>query len=138
VSVKSGGVNASMVRDLKGVLEREKAEIGLFVTLEEPSGPMQLEATTAGVYHSELSGKDYQRIQILTIRDLLERGRKPDLRICSYSGHTGKPNGCRSAKASRANCSDSRVARLLSLSADEPARRATSPGAAPAPATCPS
>ncbi len=33
VSVKSGGVNSSMIRDLKGVLEREKAEIGLFVTL---------------------------------------------------------------------------------------------------------
>jgi len=79
VSVKSGSVNSSMVRDLKGVLEREKAEIGLFVTLEEPSGPMHLEATTAGVYHSELSGRDYQRIQILTIRDLLEHERKPDL-----------------------------------------------------------
>jgi site-specific DNA-methyltransferase (adenine-specific) len=79
VSVKSGSVNSSMVRDLKGVLDREKAEIGLFVTLEEPSGPMQLEATTAGVYRSELSGRDYQRIQILTIRELLEEHRRPDL-----------------------------------------------------------
>jgi site-specific DNA-methyltransferase (adenine-specific) len=79
VSVKCGSVNSSQVRDLKGVLEREKAEIGLFVTLEEPSGPMQLEATTAGVYHSELSGRDYQRIQILTIRELLEEHRQPDL-----------------------------------------------------------
>ena len=79
VSVKSGTVNSGMVRDLKGVLDREKAEIGLFVTLEEPSGPMHLEATTAGVYHSELSGRDYQRIQILTIRELLEEHRRPDL-----------------------------------------------------------
>jgi len=79
VSVKSGGVNSGMVVNLKGVLEREKAEIGLFVTLEEPSGPMRLEATTAGVYHSELSGRDYPRIQILTIRELLEDGRRPDL-----------------------------------------------------------
>ena len=79
VSVKSGSVNSSMVRDLKGVLDREKAEIGLFVTLEEPSGPMQLEATTGGVYHSELSGRDYQRIQIVTIRELLEEHRRPDL-----------------------------------------------------------
>jgi len=79
VSVKSGTVNSGMVRDLKGVLEREKAEIGLFVTLDEPSGPMHLEATTAGVYHSELSGRDYQRIQILTIRELLEEHRRPDL-----------------------------------------------------------
>jgi DNA modification methylase len=81
VSVKSGSVNSSQVRDLKGVLEREKAEIGLFVTLEEPSGPMHLEATTAGIYHSELSGRDYQRIQILTIRELLEEHRRPDLPV---------------------------------------------------------
>jgi DNA modification methylase len=79
VSVKSGSVNSSQVRDLKGVLEREKAEIGLFVTLEEPSSPMQLEATTAGVYQSALSGRDYPRIQIITIRELLEEHRRPDL-----------------------------------------------------------
>jgi site-specific DNA-methyltransferase (adenine-specific) len=81
VSVKSGGVNSSQIRDLKGVLDREKAEIGLFVSLEEPSAPMQLEATTAGVYHSELSGRDYPRIQILTIRELLDENRQPDLPV---------------------------------------------------------
>lgn len=81
VSVKSGGVNSSQVRDLKGVLDREKAEIGLFVTLEEPSAPMHLEATTAGVYHSELSGRDYPRIQILTIRELLEGHTRPNLPV---------------------------------------------------------
>jgi hypothetical protein len=81
VSVKSGSVNSSQIRDLKGVLEREKAEIGLFVTLEEPSGPMQLEATTGGVYTSALSGRDYPRIQILTIRELLEEHRRPDLPV---------------------------------------------------------
>jgi DNA modification methylase len=81
VSVKSGTVNSGMVRDLKGVLDREKAEIGLFVTLEDPSGPMHMEATTAGVYHSELSGRDYQRIQILTIRELLEEHRHPELPV---------------------------------------------------------
>jgi site-specific DNA-methyltransferase (adenine-specific) len=81
VSVKSGSVNSSMVRDLKGVLEREKAEIGLFVTLDEPSGPMHLEATTAGAYQSALSGREYPRIQILTIRELLEEHRRPDLPV---------------------------------------------------------
>jgi DNA modification methylase len=81
VSVKSGSVNSSQIRDLKGVLEREKAEIGLFVTLEEPSGPMKLEATTAGVYQSALSGRDYPRIQILSIRELLDEHRRPDLPV---------------------------------------------------------
>jgi site-specific DNA-methyltransferase (adenine-specific) len=91
VSVKSGGVNSSQVRDLKGVLEREKAEIGIFITLEEPSAPMQLEATTAGVYHSDLSGKDYQRVQIYTIRDLLEHGRKPDLPVLVLGAYQQAP-----------------------------------------------
>jgi DNA modification methylase len=79
VSVKSGGVNSSMIRDLKGTIEREGAEIGLFITLEEPSKPMLLEASTAGVYTSPISGKDYPRIQILTIRQLLEEHAKPML-----------------------------------------------------------
>ena len=78
VSVKSGGVNAGMVRDLRGVLDREQAAIGLFVTLDEPSGPMRQEASTAGVYHSQLWNRDYPRLQILTIRELLA-GQKPQL-----------------------------------------------------------
>lgn len=40
-----------MVRDLKGTIERERAEIGIFITLEEATREMELEATTAGVYH---------------------------------------------------------------------------------------
>jgi site-specific DNA-methyltransferase (adenine-specific) len=79
VSVKSGHVNSGMVRDLKGVLEREKAAIGLFVTLEEPTREMRLEADTAGLYHSELWNRDYPRLQLLSIRELLEDGAKPKL-----------------------------------------------------------
>jgi hypothetical protein len=37
-----------MIRDLKGTIEREKAEIGVFITLGEPSSEMKLEPTTAG------------------------------------------------------------------------------------------
>ena len=79
VSVKSGNVNSGMVRDLKGTIEREGAQIGLFITLEEPSKPMLLEASTAGVYTSPISGKDYPRLQILSIRQLLEEHTKPML-----------------------------------------------------------
>ena len=53
--------------------------MGLFISLDEPTGPMREEAATAGVYHSELTGKDYQRVQLLSIRDLLEEHKKPDL-----------------------------------------------------------
>ncbi len=79
VSVKSGHVNSSMVRDLKGTIEREKAAIGLFITLEEPTKEMQLEADTAGLYRSELWKRDYPKIQILSIKALLEKGKKPQL-----------------------------------------------------------
>ena len=85
VSVKSGKVNSSMVRDLKGTIEREKAEIGVFITLEEPSSEMKLEATTAGVYTSPIDGRDYPRIQIVTIRELLEEGKKPMLPLLILS-----------------------------------------------------
>lgn len=44
-----------------------------------PTGPMKQEATIAGTYHSEVSGRDYPRVQILTIRELLEEHRKPEL-----------------------------------------------------------
>jgi site-specific DNA-methyltransferase (adenine-specific) len=85
VSVKSGKVNSAMVRDLKGTIEREKAEIGLFITLEEPTSEMQLEATTAGYYTSPIDGRDYPRIQILTIRELLEEHKKPMLPLLILS-----------------------------------------------------
>jgi site-specific DNA-methyltransferase (adenine-specific) len=77
VSVKSGGVNSGMVRDLKGTLEREKAAIGLFITLDEPTREMRLEADTAGLFHSDLWNRDYPRIQIISIRELLEEGKRP-------------------------------------------------------------
>jgi hypothetical protein len=79
VSVKSGGVGAAMIQQLKGAMETHGAAMGLFISLEEPTGPMKQEATIAGTYHSELSGKDYPRVQIITIRDLLEEHRKPEL-----------------------------------------------------------
>lgn len=78
VSVKSGQVNSGMVRDLKGTVERERASIGLFVTLEEATKEMALEAATAGLYHSDLWNRDYPKLQILSIRQLLA-GVKPEL-----------------------------------------------------------
>jgi DNA modification methylase len=89
VSVKSGHVNASMVRDLKGTLDREKASIGVLLTLEEPTKEMRLEASTAGLYHSALWNRDYPKIQVLTIREVLEDHQRPDLpafRMPTYEG----------------------------------------------------
>jgi site-specific DNA-methyltransferase (adenine-specific) len=71
VQVKSGHVNSSHIRDLKGTLQREQAAIGVFITLEPPSKDMTTEAASTGFYHSPGWNKDYPRIQILTIDELL-------------------------------------------------------------------
>lgn len=73
VQVKSGGVNRSYIPTLNSDREREKAPIGVLITLEEPTRLMLEEAVTAGCYEPEhLPGYQYPRIQILTIRELLE------------------------------------------------------------------
>ena len=51
--VKSGHVTRNQIATLKGDMEREKAEIGLFITLQPPTGPMEAEATSAGLYTPE-------------------------------------------------------------------------------------
>jgi hypothetical protein len=60
------------IRDLKGVLEREQAAIGVFITLERPTKPMATEAVTAGFYEPDHFNGKYPRLQILTITELLE------------------------------------------------------------------
>ncbi len=71
VQVKSGHVGAGIVRDLVGTVEREKAAMGVLLTLEAPTRPMINEALSAGTYRSPLNGREYPRIQILSIEDLL-------------------------------------------------------------------
>ena len=72
VQVKSGHVGSRDIRDLVGTVQRENAAIGVFITLEEPSGPMLLEAASAGYYESPGWGQKYPRLQIKTIADLLK------------------------------------------------------------------
>ena len=72
VQVKSGHVKSGDVRDLVGTMEREKAAMGVFITLEAPSRDMNTEAVSAGYYHSPTWSRDYPRVQILTIEDLLD------------------------------------------------------------------
>ena len=72
VSVKAGdNVGVAMIRDLRGVIEREGAGIGVFLTLTEPSKPMVTEAAGAGQY--EMPGfAPVPRIQIVTIEEALK------------------------------------------------------------------
>lgn len=75
-------VNVAMIRDFAHVVKREEAEIGLFVTLAEPTKPMSVEAVKEGYYTSPVTGASYPKVQILTIEGLLngtERAVYPDL-----------------------------------------------------------
>jgi site-specific DNA-methyltransferase (adenine-specific) len=83
VSVKGGeNVGVAMVRDLAHVVDREKAKIGVFITLAEPSGPMKTEAVKAGFYET-LYGT-YPKIQILTIAELFD-GNQPNIPLVDSS-----------------------------------------------------
>ena len=69
VSVKGGEhVGPAFVRELRGVMDREKAEMGIFVCLKEPTAEMQLEAKRAESYKS-LKGI-FPRLQIITVADI--------------------------------------------------------------------
>jgi site-specific DNA-methyltransferase (adenine-specific) len=79
VSVKGGGnVNVSHIRDLGHVIDRENAAIGVYLTLTPPTKPMKEEAAGKGFYHSPGWNKDYPRIQILTVEEVLA-GKQVDL-----------------------------------------------------------
>lgn len=84
VSVKGGAaVTLAMIRDLAHVIDRERAALGLFVTLAAPTQPMRAEAAGVGFYRSpSFPDRDYPKLQILTIGGLLahtEQPRYPDL-----------------------------------------------------------
>ena len=76
VQVKSGSVQRGQIATLKGDMEREGAEIGLFITLNPPTRPMVREAATAGLYTPEhFPQYQFPRVQILTIEELLAGAR---------------------------------------------------------------
>jgi DNA modification methylase len=70
-SVKAGHVQSAYVRDLRGVIEREDAQIGVLICMEAPTKPMLKEAAEAGFYKPPGLEDRYPRIQILTIEELL-------------------------------------------------------------------
>jgi site-specific DNA-methyltransferase (adenine-specific) len=72
VSVKAGdNVGVSMIRDLKGVIERERAGVGVFLTLAEPTKPMIAEAASAGL-HEEPGFSPVPRLQIVTVEQAMQ------------------------------------------------------------------
>ena len=73
ISVK-GGENTSpvWVRELAGVVEREKAEMGVLITLVEPTRAMKSDAAGLGFVERSAHGR-LPRIQIATVGDMLDQ-----------------------------------------------------------------
>ncbi len=79
VSVKGGSLKADDVRALNHVREREKADIGLLISLHNPTAKMKADAASAGIYHGGADGKtQYPRLQLLTIAGLLGGGQRAE------------------------------------------------------------
>jgi len=75
IQVKSGKPTSRDIRDLRGAMEREEAAMATLITLEKITEPMRQEAKTAGQFHHEMMGRDYDRIQIVTIEEMLDGSR---------------------------------------------------------------
>jgi hypothetical protein len=64
-----------MVRDLRGTVEREDAEMGILITLAEPTRGMWEEADKSGSYEMAFTGQTYPKVQIITASSLLAGAR---------------------------------------------------------------
>ncbi|MBI3415580.1 MAG: restriction endonuclease [Verrucomicrobia bacterium] len=72
IQVKGGKTGVKDVRDLRGVLDREKAAIGILISLQPPTAPMETEAASAGFYEHKTNKQKFPRLQLRTVKELME------------------------------------------------------------------
>ena len=72
IQVKGGKTGVKDVRDLRGVLDREKAAIGILISLQPPTAPMETEAASVGFYEHKTNMQKYPRLQLRTVKELME------------------------------------------------------------------
>jgi len=77
--VKSGGVQRGDIAKLRGDMGRDNATLAVLITLEKPSGPMLSEAKAAGQYKHEDMGRSYDKISIVTVREIVEDGKRLEI-----------------------------------------------------------
>jgi DNA methylase/Restriction endonuclease len=77
--VKSGNVKRGDIATLRGDMEAEGAPLTVLISLEEPTKPMVVAAKAAGRYRHEMMGRDYDRISIVKIREILEDGKRLEI-----------------------------------------------------------
>jgi len=72
IQVKGGKTGVKDVRDLRGVLDREKAAIGVLISLQESTGPMETEAASVGFYEHKTNKQKFPRLQLRTVKELMD------------------------------------------------------------------
>jgi site-specific DNA-methyltransferase (adenine-specific) len=72
LQVKSGNIKSGDIRDLQGTLTLEKAAMGIFITLKEPTKEMIKTAKSAGIYQNKYMSQSSDIISIVTIQEIIE------------------------------------------------------------------
>jgi Restriction endonuclease len=92
LQVKSGVISRGDIAKLRGDMERERAQLGTFVTLEKPTKPMRTEAKAAGPFVHPLTGITADKIAIVTIKDIVEHKRRLGLPVSMEAFWKAKRN----------------------------------------------
>ena len=79
--VKSGKVKSGDIRDLIGTMTLENASIAIFITLENPTKDMIKTAKTAGFYQSQYMSQSCDKIQLVTVQDIIENQKRLNIRL---------------------------------------------------------
>lgn len=90
IQVKSGGASRGTIATLNHDRKREKAELALLITMDDPSSGMKTEAKAIGTYEHPLMGRSYDRVRIVTVREIIEEGMRNDLPLTYDAVKPGK------------------------------------------------
>ncbi|NCS16912.1 MAG: site-specific DNA-methyltransferase [Microcystis aeruginosa G13-12] len=77
--VKSGNVKSGDIRDLQGTMTLQGAALGIFITLKPPSKDMVQTAKSAGIYRSPYMSQSVDKIEIVTVQEILEQKKRLDV-----------------------------------------------------------
>ncbi len=93
IQVKSGGANRGTIATLSDDRQEAKAELATLITMDEPTRGMVELAKLKGVYEHQLMGRTYDRIRIVTVREMIEENARMDLPLTFDAVKPGKKSG---------------------------------------------
>ncbi|NCS23104.1 MAG: site-specific DNA-methyltransferase [Microcystis aeruginosa BS13-02] len=77
--VKSGNIKSGDIRELQGTMTIQGAALGIFITLKPPSKDMIQTAKSAGIYRSRYRSQSVDKIEIVTVQEILEQKKRLDV-----------------------------------------------------------